>query len=38
MEKARSAGMNAYIAKPVEPSTIRNVLEQVMPFLKTDNN
>ena len=38
MERARSAGMNAYIAKPVEPSTIRNVLEQVMPFLKTDNN
>ena len=38
MERARSAGMNAYIAKPVEPSTIRRVLEQVMPYLITDDN
>ena len=38
MERARSAGMNAYIAKPVEPSTIMRVLEQVMPYLITDDN
>ena len=38
MERARSTGMNAYIAKPVEPSTIRRVLEQVMPYLITDDN
>lgn len=30
MERARSAGMNAYIAKPVEPEAIKLVLEQVM--------
>ena len=38
MERARGAGMNAYIAKPVEPSTIRKVLEQVMPYLKTEED
>ena len=37
MEKARSAGMNAYIAKPVEPETIRSVLEHVIPDLKADH-
>ncbi len=30
MEKARSAGMNAYVAKPVEPQTLRKVLEEVL--------
>ena len=38
MERARSAGMNAYIAKPVEPSTIKKVLVQVMPFLKSEED
>ena len=31
MEKARGAGMNAYLAKPVEPESIRKVLGKVMP-------
>ena len=31
MEKARAAGMNAYLAKPVEPESIRAVLEKVLP-------
>jgi CheY-like chemotaxis protein len=30
MERARSAGMNAYIAKPVEPEAVREILEQVL--------
>ena len=30
MEKARSAGMNAYIAKPVDPGDLRRILEQVL--------
>ena len=30
MEKARSAGMNAYIAKPVDSKSIRSVLRQVI--------
>ena len=30
MEKARSAGMNAYVAKPVEPETLKKVLEQIL--------
>ena len=30
MERARSAGMNAYLAKPVEPAELRRILEQVL--------
>jgi CheY-like chemotaxis protein len=30
MERARSAGMNAYIAKPVEPEAVREILGQVL--------
>ena len=30
MERARSAGMNAYIAKPVEPESVKQILEQVL--------
>ena len=30
MERARSAGMNAYIAKPVEPESVKKILEQVL--------
>ena len=30
MERARSAGMNAYIAKPVEPEAVKQILEQVL--------
>ena len=30
MEKARSAGMNAYIAKPVEPEVVQEVLKQIL--------
>ena len=30
MEKARSAGMNAYIAKPVDSESIRSILRQVI--------
>jgi len=30
MEKARGAGMNAYIAKPVDPEAVKKILEQVL--------
>ena len=30
MEKARSAGMNAYIAKPVDPDDLKKILDQVL--------
>ena len=36
MERARSAGMNAYIAKPVEADAIRKILEQVLPDLEKE--
>jgi CheY-like chemotaxis protein len=31
MEKARSAGMDGYIAKPVDPESIRAILEMILP-------
>lgn len=31
MEKARAAGMNAYLAKPVQPDSMRKMLEKVIP-------
>ena len=30
MEKARSAGMNGYIAKPVEPEVVQEILKQIL--------
>jgi CheY-like chemotaxis protein len=31
MEKARSAGMDGYIAKPVDPESIRKILGRILP-------
>ena len=36
MERARSAGMNAYLAKPVEPEAIRRILEKVILNMKSE--
>ena len=30
MEKARSAGMNAYLAKPVDPESLKRILEEIL--------
>ena len=30
MEKARSAGMNAYLAKPVDPESLKRILKEIL--------
>ena len=37
MEKARSAGMNAYLAKPVEPGALMEALRQILPLEQPDH-